>query len=363
MASSTAVCCTQDWKQLVCWQAGDALFIPEGWWHQVDSQDMTIAVNFWWRSAFSKSLQPHMYAYYLRRIMDSLLDAERHKALQSVRPHAQLQTLYQGMADTSKGLTSETDDVSSADGSLVSLSEASSASQSASDATSTSTAEAEESGAAAASAAAAAAAAATQGPKAAALSPDSPDVSGRGQIALPSQLQHTGAMPDLDAATTNMLSTSQPNLCCEPDTSFPEMPAVPGSRKRKASPGRATAIPECGTAEPSGCSLHDSDGKPLEQPALQRGCMQENGDQQQREVGISGNEDSEDHDRHQDKKLCRTNCCSPNQPVLSRLHTTAMGLLAGAVNDSVSLEQQSEDEAGEPVQGMFHSSLIALACC
>ncbi|KAL0054747.1 hypothetical protein WJX82_001838 [Trebouxia sp. C0006] len=46
-------------------QAGDALFIPEGWWHQVDSQDTTIAVNFWWQSAFTKSMQPHMHQYYL----------------------------------------------------------------------------------------------------------------------------------------------------------------------------------------------------------------------------------------------------------------------------------------------------------
>ena len=75
---------------LVAWQAGDALFIPEGWWHQVDSQDCTIAVNFWWPSAFSQGLQPHMHAYYLRRILDGLLDSQRHAALQSVKPHPQL---------------------------------------------------------------------------------------------------------------------------------------------------------------------------------------------------------------------------------------------------------------------------------
>lgn len=27
---------------------GDALYIPEGWWHQVDSEPGTLAVNFWW---------------------------------------------------------------------------------------------------------------------------------------------------------------------------------------------------------------------------------------------------------------------------------------------------------------------------
>ena len=33
-----------------------ALFIPEGWWHQVDSQEFTIAVNYW----FSSPLQPYL---------------------------------------------------------------------------------------------------------------------------------------------------------------------------------------------------------------------------------------------------------------------------------------------------------------
>ena len=38
-------------------QAGDAVFIPEGWWHQIDSTDITIAVNFWWQSPFGAGLQ------------------------------------------------------------------------------------------------------------------------------------------------------------------------------------------------------------------------------------------------------------------------------------------------------------------
>lgn len=78
-------------------QAGDALFIPEGWWHQVDSQDTTIAVNFWWQSAFTKSMQPHMHQYYLRHLLDSLLDSKRQQALASVLPHPHLQAFQQSV--------------------------------------------------------------------------------------------------------------------------------------------------------------------------------------------------------------------------------------------------------------------------
>ena len=86
---------------LISPQAGDALFIPEGWWHQVDSAQTTIAVNFWWQSAFTKGLQqqPHMQQYYLRRLMDGLLDTERSNALASVQPHPAVQAL-QAAEDT-----------------------------------------------------------------------------------------------------------------------------------------------------------------------------------------------------------------------------------------------------------------------
>jgi Cupin-like domain len=54
-------------------QAGDALFVPEGWWHQVDSVAGTIAVNFWWRSAFERLIGGHMDAYFLRRLAGGLV--------------------------------------------------------------------------------------------------------------------------------------------------------------------------------------------------------------------------------------------------------------------------------------------------
>ncbi|KAK2987131.1 hypothetical protein RJ640_019691, partial [Escallonia rubra] len=66
-----------EYSQEVVLHAGDALFIPEGWdhltqmqrFHQVDSDCVTIAVNFWWRSIIMSDMLDHMDAYYLRRIL------------------------------------------------------------------------------------------------------------------------------------------------------------------------------------------------------------------------------------------------------------------------------------------------------
>ncbi len=66
---------SRSWKMSDVWrfQAGDALFLPEGWWHQVQSEGITIAVNFWWASDFEQKLGGHMDAYYLRRLVHSML--------------------------------------------------------------------------------------------------------------------------------------------------------------------------------------------------------------------------------------------------------------------------------------------------
>lgn len=37
--------------------------------HQVDSEDLTIAVNFWWRSDLMSGMSEHMDAYYLRLLL------------------------------------------------------------------------------------------------------------------------------------------------------------------------------------------------------------------------------------------------------------------------------------------------------
>lgn len=65
-----------EFGQKVVLEAGDALFIPEGWFHQVDSDDFTIAINFWWRSNTMSCMMEHMDAYYLRRILRRLIDKE-----------------------------------------------------------------------------------------------------------------------------------------------------------------------------------------------------------------------------------------------------------------------------------------------
>ncbi|GMN48863.1 hypothetical protein TIFTF001_018030 [Ficus carica] len=73
--------CLMDYSQKVILHAGDALFIPEGWFHQVDSDDLTIAVNFWWRSNIMSSMSEHMDTYYLRRILRRLADREMNEVL------------------------------------------------------------------------------------------------------------------------------------------------------------------------------------------------------------------------------------------------------------------------------------------
>ncbi|KAA8543288.1 hypothetical protein F0562_021217 [Nyssa sinensis] len=72
---------SMDYSQKVILHAGDALFIPEGWFHQVDSDDLTIAVNFWWRSNMMSGMLEHMDAYYLRRILRRLSDKEMNQIL------------------------------------------------------------------------------------------------------------------------------------------------------------------------------------------------------------------------------------------------------------------------------------------
>lgn len=64
----------------------DALFIPEGWWHQVDSDEFTIAVNYWWEGArVELTRDPDMMPYYARVLMDELIKQETDKYLAELR--------------------------------------------------------------------------------------------------------------------------------------------------------------------------------------------------------------------------------------------------------------------------------------
>jgi hypothetical protein len=55
---------------------GDLLFIPEGWWHQVSSVPLTVAINSWFTSGWSKLLanSPNMISYYARAIVNELVN-------------------------------------------------------------------------------------------------------------------------------------------------------------------------------------------------------------------------------------------------------------------------------------------------
>ncbi|KAI5063956.1 hypothetical protein GOP47_0020626 [Adiantum capillus-veneris] len=86
--------------QVVELQAGDALFIPEGWYHQVDSHSFTLAVNLWWPSVVTLALDSHMSGYYLRRIVSSLLDSEKEKVIEKATSGQLFQEL-----DSSRGGT------------------------------------------------------------------------------------------------------------------------------------------------------------------------------------------------------------------------------------------------------------------
>ncbi|CAM9833946.1 unnamed protein product, partial [Discosporangium mesarthrocarpum] len=55
---------------------GEALFIPEGWWHQICSENGTVAVNVWFkgvRARLCEGAGQHMRPYYLRCLLGSLL--------------------------------------------------------------------------------------------------------------------------------------------------------------------------------------------------------------------------------------------------------------------------------------------------
>jgi hypothetical protein len=84
--------------------AGDALYIPEGWWHQVLSEPCSMALNFWFsctstsnttnstqdcalpttRDNVPQQIRAHQTPYELRKLVHSLLSEERAKQSQAL---------------------------------------------------------------------------------------------------------------------------------------------------------------------------------------------------------------------------------------------------------------------------------------
>ncbi|DBA03225.1 TPA: hypothetical protein N0F65_011584 [Lagenidium giganteum] len=76
--------------------AGDALFIPEGWWHQVDSDVHTIAVNYWFHGLRPNLIaSPAMFPYYARILMSEMIKMEASAYLAELRDAQRTQRLHQ----------------------------------------------------------------------------------------------------------------------------------------------------------------------------------------------------------------------------------------------------------------------------
>jgi hypothetical protein len=79
---------------------GDAIFIPEGWWHQVSSDKATFAINYWFHSAFHSILNTkHMQAYLLRHVVHSLTEFTTEQAISSKHKIIDQDSIYKDMTD------------------------------------------------------------------------------------------------------------------------------------------------------------------------------------------------------------------------------------------------------------------------
>lgn len=64
------------------WQRRAETTAVETRFHQVDSDNVTIAVNFWWKSNIMSNILEHMDAYYIRRLLNRLVGKEMNYMLQ-----------------------------------------------------------------------------------------------------------------------------------------------------------------------------------------------------------------------------------------------------------------------------------------
>lgn len=82
-----------DHVQITVLHAGDALFIPEGWWHDVVSDECSMALNFWFNSSLHHLLNnsnngcdgSHMASYLLRSSLQALIAEDLQRTLESYK--------------------------------------------------------------------------------------------------------------------------------------------------------------------------------------------------------------------------------------------------------------------------------------
>lgn len=83
-------------------QAGDAIFIPGGYWHQISSVGGTMAINIWFESKISDLVvESDMSEFYLTRLLQSKVADQAQKILAAIPLHPQLVAtnaeIHQGM--------------------------------------------------------------------------------------------------------------------------------------------------------------------------------------------------------------------------------------------------------------------------
>ena len=292
----------------------------------MDSQDTTIAVNFWWQSAVTKSLQPHMHQYYLRHLLDSLLDRERHKVLAAVVPHPQVQAL-QDSSDSDSGPGQ-------------------------SDATSATSSSAASDSAVSAVASLAGSAAESLSPSSAATTPHtirataSPDRS----------LQHEGGVGTDSArqlASGSGASEAFPAVSSPPAQANSHSVIGPTRhRKRKAADQSEAALGECATGikrqSGSATVLHAAPGQEIDKPSLAHATVGQ--------CHTSVTESAMNTSAAADRPAAHIADASLNHSTEVRMpvHTAALQLLANAVADGLA----GDDDAGQLSAG--RTQLVAL---
>ncbi|ETV84356.1 hypothetical protein H257_03590, partial [Aphanomyces astaci] len=78
--------------------ANMALYIPEGWWHQVRSEPLTVAMNYWFDGMRPTLVaQPAMVPYYARVLVEDLVRTARLKAVHATIAQSRQRLLNKGV--------------------------------------------------------------------------------------------------------------------------------------------------------------------------------------------------------------------------------------------------------------------------